>query len=221
MANNDPIDRIANRLAGIVQDGGQRLIANRAAKLDTELTKLQGQFFLGLATAAINVDTPPNLGIYTPKWKPLDEKYKRRSKKQGKGFYNFRGQLRQSLLRSKALTAFGRPLITVSGVGRYNRKAAYVVPSGGRNLGRTPTGGVVALGNIKNVLPRAIIIDLYPKVSEPIANGSLNEGEYFSEKIAVKMTNYKGGRDRPILVNYMNWWLDVKARQTVRKVLKV
>lgn len=218
MSNDKAIDRIGSKIGGMILGASDKVMENRVIKVRREIDRLQDQFFLQLAQKTIDAQAAPNLGVFTPTWKGLAPVYATKKKKQGKGFYNYSGKLKQSLLRSKAVTAFGRPLISLGSGGRFRNQNVYVQ----NNRARTIKGKPIALDSlVKNKsLQKSIIVDLYPRLTESLKQGRINEGKYFSDKIAIKMTNYRGGRDRPILKNYMNWWLEVKAKEAVRRGLR-
>ena len=219
MTIDTDIQSIKNRLFSLVETENNRVINRRVAKLEDALVDLQSKFFTQLANLTIGASGAPALGVYSPTWKPLSESYKRKKRRRGQAeneFYSFTGGLKQGLLRSKATTAFGKPLITIGSGGKFRKQ--FVEVQG--NVGRSTTGRFVSARQIKE-LKRTIVVDLYPNVTENIRDGRIDEGAYFSDKVAIKMTNFRGGRDRPILVQFMNWWLDVEATRITRKILGV
>jgi len=218
MNNDKAIDRIGSKIGGMIMGSSDKVMENRVIKVRKEVDRLQDQFFLQLAQKTIDVQSAPSLGAFTPTWKKLDPDYASRKKKLGKGFYNYSGKLKQSLLRSKAVTAFGRPLVSLGSGGKFRNQNVYVQ----NNRARTVKGKPIALDALvrNKSLQKSIIVDIYPRLTESLNKGRINEGKYFSDKIAIKMTNFRGGRDRPILKNYMNWWLEVKAKEAVRRGLR-
>lgn len=216
----DPAVRIRNRIESALNTAIGRITTENMKLIQKKLDRLQRSFFISLARMAIGVDEPPDLGRYTPEWKPLTPTYARRRKREkgiSEGQYYLRtGGLRRSLSQSKAITSFGRPVIELRKAGSVNRKRAFVFDQIAQ---LAESGRFVSLKDIKNV--RFVIsIDLFPKVKESLKSGRIHENRYFSEKISVKMTNFRGKRERPILAQFMNWWLDVRARNLVRSVLR-
>ena len=208
------IERIGNTLDATIGNAVDAYMNRKEKLIERNLLKLQGEFFKTLALMTINAANAPNLGEYTPTWKPLDPGYTARKQKRGKGFYNFRGGLKRSLMASKATTSLGTPVVMTDAYAQSPAgKARYTYTNG---TARRDSGSIVAKG--KYEVKRVFSIDLYPKVMEDI-DEDMPFGNYFSKNIAVKMTNYRGQQDRPILANFMNWWLDVKAKQIVMKAL--
>lgn len=217
-ANSQYIDRIANRLYGQFQVKTEEAINRRVKNIQKELKVVQANFYTTLAAMTIGADGPPDLDGWTPTWRELSADYlKKKRRKNKEGFYNFSGKLKQSLLRSKATTTFGTPLIYVGEGGSYRNQRVYTNPKTGAGI--TAKGTPFALDKLKN-LRYTLSVDLYPRVKENIRSLRIDEGNYFSDNIAMKMTNYKGARWRPILVHYMNWWLENRARDAVRKAIR-
>ena len=212
------VDRIGNKIGAMIMNASLRVTSNRVVKIQAEVDRLQSNFFTTLAMKTIGAESAPSLGAYTPNWEDLSTSYTSRKKKRGKGFYQYTGRLRQSLLRSKATTAFGKPLVLLTSGGRYRDQNVYVQ----NNRARTVVGKFVSLESLRRnkSIQAAIIVDIYPTLTESLKRGKIDEGKYFSDNIAIKMTNYKGKRWRPILAPYMNWWLEVKAREAVRRGLR-
>lgn len=215
--NSDYIDRIQSRLYTLVEDRAGEILEAKATRLLTALDSLQELFFIQLANNIIGADAPPDLGQWKTQWAPLrDKKYIARKEKLGlSGFYRYSGKLEQSLLRSKARTSFGKPLVYITLGGTYNNQRRYEKSTG---VVVNQKGKISSLKNVKN-LKFTISIDLYPKIKEDIRKGNIPEGEYLSKIVALRLTNYRGKRLRPIFTQYLNWWLDVKAKQTVNRVL--
>lgn len=217
-ANSQYIDRVSNRLYGILEQKTNAAVNRRARLVEQAVIKVQGQFYSTLAALTIGASGPPALDGWTPTWRELSESYSKRKKAKGKtGFYNYSGKLKQSLLRSKATTTFGTPLVFLDSGGTYRSQRVYTNPATG--AGVTSKGVPFSLAKLKN-LRHTISVDIYPKIPGSIKGMRLDEGEYFSDNIAIKMTNYKGGRWRPILVHYMNWWLETRARDAIRKAIR-
>ena len=67
-----------------------------------------------------------------------------------------------------------------------------------------------------------MVVDLYPNVAENLKTpqSSEFEGEYFGKSVALKTTNWRGGRDRPIMIPFMNWWLNSKAISVIESAIR-
>ena len=182
-----------------------------ADRVETALIKLQSKFFKTLASMVIDAESPPDLDEDTPTWTKLNPKYLAYKKKKGygKGFYSFKGSLAQSWRQQQAVTAFGSPLVSA-----HDTKGGALPAGGGvyRNAKGRFTSGV---GGRTRVLK----VNLYPFVEEniQIAQGPEFEGKYLSKSQAIRVTNKRGGRDRPIVIPFMRWWLKVKAKQTISR----
>jgi len=201
MAFKDDIARIEKRLYSLASTGVEEILRSKAKLIEKKLTELQNQFFTIMIQKVVGASGPPALGSYTPpRWKSLNTKYAATKRKQvNPGFFKNTGGLQQSLRQSRALNAFGRPSVNIGNA---------VTRQGKVNLDPKTRGRTRPV----------FIIDLYPKVEESLNNGKAL-ARYFSPKVAYKLTNWRGREDRPIIAEYMKWWLDVKARRAVTEVL--
>lgn len=221
----DQIDRIANNLFSVVDDEVNVLLTKKTKLLQKRLNDLQKNFFQILSSKIIAVKAAPELGDFTPKWKSLSLNASYRSKKIREGrspneFYSFTGRLQRSLLQSKAVNAFGTPVVTIGTGGTYRSQTIYQNPKTGGGI--TSSGKNFSLDKIKaQKITKTISVNLFPDVKENLKSGGKLgfEGEYVSDKIAMKLTNYRGMRNRPILIPFMNWWLNVKATQIIRNTI--
>lgn len=76
----------------------------------------------------------------------------------------------------------------------------------------------------------AIAVDLYPKVEGKIARG-MSMHKYFKSEssdsgktgtktlVAYKLENFRGGRDREFMPQFMRWWLNNYMRKRLRKAV--
>lgn len=216
MAVNDDISRIKNSLYRIANRGIETILEKKIAQINKNINKLQDQFFTILSQKIVGAKSAPDLGAFTPPpWKPLNPKYlmRKRRKGAGDGFFKFTGKLQRSLKQTKAVNAFGKPVAEITQGARSGGK--FVTVRNGR--AQSETGQFVAMKGLR-VRP-VITVDLYPRVTESIRDGRLNMSKYFTKQTAVKLTNWRGREDRPIIAYYMNWWLDVKARRVVTQAL--
>lgn len=206
----DDLQRIKNQVLNVINTRTDTYVQRRVVTLSDQLLALQDQFFTIMVQKGIDVTSAPSLGVYTAEWGALSKKYARTKKKlTHPGFYYYSGRLKAGLLRSKATTAFGKPLVKVSsnksGDGAVTYKA----------------GKTLKLQDLRKSQNRYLVIQLYPKVKENLkALRAEDYGQYIPGRRAIKLATRRGSETRPYLANYMNWWLDTKAMAVIKRNLK-
>lgn len=219
------VDSIAQTLYRMFDRQSNAVIQARVIKLRQALTRLQATFFTVLASKIIGVTKAPDLGMYTPVWTPLSTKsYATKKKKKGfeNQFYRFTGNLARSLSRMKADTRFGNPSVIQSTGGIYNNQRIYDNPNS--NSAITPKGKPFSLDKIK-IPKKTVSIDMFPKIDSLLEAMNVmpqtkeNEDGKTKASVAMKLTNCRGLSQRPILVNFMKWWIHVEAKAIVERIL--
>lgn len=223
MSNNENLNRqvrkYENRIQFIVEQRFNQKVNQTMKRIEQKLFALQQEFFTTLAMKTIGVDGPPKLGAYTPAWKPLDDEYmdQREFDKDvphGK-FFQYSGALGEKLGVMNATTFFGKPLVLYKR-GKFEQKPmeSYSKPNPNK---------------MKDHLTAVISIDLFPKVVGSIDD--IDVGDLFSRvkvrdkrgskststPLAYRLKNFQGRNERPVVVEFMNWWLNIKARKIVRE----
>ena len=91
--------RVVNALGATIEEGFEDLFAEKADKIQRDVNTAQTRFFKKLIMKTIGRKSAPNLGEYTPVWKPLSGKYlkKKSALGQSTGFYSKTGELKSSL----------------------------------------------------------------------------------------------------------------------------
>lgn len=196
--NQDTVETTIERILGRQASKKIDLIVE---KLQKDITQQQSLLFFILAAKIIGVNAPPDLGQYTPPWTGLTLKYVNyRFRKFGtsfSSFYTFRSDtsapgrnLRDMLNSANPFTVFGKPLVTKV---------------------QTTVGGTKRW---------AVAISPFPKVTTDLITDSFDEKDYFkasNRAIAWRLRNWRGGMLRPIMRNYMLWWMEVVLKDTLRR----
>ncbi len=221
-AKKNPPDRVAqleNSLVAWVVNATTRRVENRAAKIPELLAKATKDFWTLLSSKIIRVYSAPNLEEYTPTWLALSPDYE--DDKGNEDFYDYSGKLAGWLGRSRQLkTTFGTPLVNIIDAGNIGRQSTVALKSQkGRRIGYTNGGSRARIEDMKNLLPSAIQVDLYPKVPGRIEDG-LWAGDYLPDWIAYRLDNYQGGQDRYILPAYMLWYMKYHISRVLAQGVK-
>lgn len=216
------IRRVEDRLQMTAGEAFDRSVNKTLKIIEKKMAVLQQKFFTMLVMKTVGAKGPPKLGEYTPMWKPLSEAYTdRRSFDRDideDEFFNYSGKLGATLSRLNATTFFGKPLV-VYNRGSFKQKAMkqYQKPDPRKQSGN---------------LTARITVDLFPKIAGSI--NDIDEADLFNKvkitekrgrkskttPISYRLKNYQGSRDRPVVVAYMNWWLNVQARKLVREAAR-
>lgn len=228
MANklfNKQIDILKDRIYAAANNSFNSSIHRRMKTLRERLEFLQQDFFTSLATSISGASGPPRLGAYTPFWKPLSDSYtERREFTQDVAeneYFRFSGKLETTLSKLNPKTFLGIPVISYKQGGVTKRLTEnYKAPASSKGV---------------EVLRARIEIDLFPKIAgaiEVIDEAELFDGvklTWISERrgkkttttpISYRLKNYQGAGERPIMEAYLKWWLNVKAKREVRKVIR-
>lgn len=211
-------ERVGNTLFTMVEEGFEDRFAEVADRLEKHVQAVQKDFFDIMAIKAIDVSGPPDLGSYTPTWKALTTKYLAAKGKAGfsTNFYKRTGALQTSLQKLNPLTVLGKPVVRFkpssgSGVsGRYERwqgagSRRFVVRDSRGRFTSTPK-------NIKAIIG----VNPYSKLPDV---DEVDEIKVLGKEIGSKLKNPGGKRQRPILRNYLNWWLETKIAEAMAKAL--
>jgi hypothetical protein len=151
-----------------------------------------------------DVEKAPDLGKWTPFWAPLSNHYTDR--KGHDNFYFYEGKM-AGFFPKNALSYFGKPLVAFQQGALFRRaQKKFVPPKTVKELSQ----------------PSKLVIDVYPKVITALADPTL-AWDLFRHKnpeFYYRVTNYQGSRDRDIVGPYMLWWLNVKVKAEIKRVMK-
>lgn len=212
------LDLYENRINLLVTETLQKTVQTKANRLKDQLIKVHNQFFTLMADTIVGAEKAPKLQGYTPTWKQLDPEYTSRRELEAdipeEEFFRFTGTLETKLASLKPTTYLGKPSITVK-----------------QSLTQSKSK------KLKDHRSKFIIsVDLFPKINGTISD--LDEAEVFdhvasswvstggrSKKnpkipLSYKLKSYQGQGDRPFLTYYMEWWLNVKTKNLMRRVFK-
>lgn len=171
----------------------------RGQKLREQVTELMSDFFITLSNIGIDVAGPPDLGRYTPAWKPLSQSWIDR-KGGDENFYFDEGKLQEDLLRRKPQRLFGRPVVWLA----YNGSSAIKVNAG-------PPPAKYNLGRVTREYE--LIYTPYPRVQD-FEDVEMIFGD--ESMIRYKLSNYKGGKDRPLLTPFAQWYLHIFLKRKIK-----
>lgn len=204
--------------------------------IQTRTMKLQKTFFQYLATESgiIGASSQPSLPnpsgqslVKFPKWDTgfsLDYRYRKTKEYQNNLFINT-GELKRTLQKINPINTFGMPLITFKEKGgRGSRTFESFKTVEGFKSSSTKTF-------VSNRELGVVSIKLFPKVKEGFKERQSHSffTTFFPQRqranssgskpafLGMKLDNSKVAR--PFIGQYMDWWVKVKAKQTVLKGL--
>lgn len=211
------ITKVEDDLVFKVQQRFSKRVQNYINKIQLHLNNLQAEFFFVFVQKVIGATRAPSLGTFTPYWEPLGEAYvDRRYERFGvedNQFFLASDKLRTALESMDARTTFGTPTVVFDD-GAFFRAAGEIYKPAGKY----------------ETEPRAkIVIDLFPKVEGKLSDIDVNK--FFTKRfkngnrmlpISVKLLGGYGPTSRrPIVPNFMQWWVNNRARQIIKKVGKL
>lgn len=219
--------RVVNSLATTIEEGFEDVFAEKADKIQRQVNVAQARFFKKLVMKTIGRKSAPNLGEYTPVWKPLSSKYlkKKSALGQSQGFYEKTGELKSALGSLNAKTILGTPavLFSPSGfVGRSgvsSRKEVWRGQASKRSVIRDSQGRFASARDIPRFMKARLSVDPYPKILEDAVGSVIDESKYLPEDVAQKLKNPSGRRLRPIFTNFLNWFLETEIRKVVERAV--
>lgn len=234
--NDKNIDRMGNILYGTLAVSRDDAVDRRIAAIEDATKLVQQKFFTYLTSKLIGADDVLELDEFTPFWKNLSDDYQKKKTRlglDGSAFFEYRSSgkrlptyleednpptLKTALKRQNAFKIFGTPVVLPGDGGTFNRKRVYTNPNTG--YGITAGGKPFALSKLKDI-KTTISVDLYPKIKVPL-KGNIDEDSLFKrdDAIAMKLQSWRGNRYRPIMAQYMNWWLNNTAAFAVSRAIR-
>lgn len=217
---NRQIRRIEDSLRLIAGDGYNQIVNMYMKRLSKNLEALQKAFFVRLTNDIVGADGPPALGMDTPIWQPLSSEYTERREFDmdvpEDEFFRYSGQLEVTLANLDPKTFLGTPMV-------YFRQGSVVTEVKQRYTAADRIRGDDSVRSY-------ITIDMFPKIA---SIRGLDEADLFKrvrtkEKrgnktyvlpLSYRLKNFQGARERPIMSNYLSWWLNTQARTIVRSTL--
>jgi hypothetical protein len=139
----------------------------------------------------------------------------------GFSYYLYSGYLQKYLNNTDPTTTFGKPQIL------YNRKGAkgsmrqtftnvskkgpkYIdefIDSKSTEMKPSDFKPLKNLGEFQ--------VDLYPKITK--ITKSMSFQDIFPDKVAYRLDNYRGGKNRQFMPQYMKWWAEVKLKNLLKE----
>lgn len=217
-------ERVLNTIYGRTEQGFDEKMDNVIRRIEAKILVAHQDFFKQLVQVGIDVTSAPNLGIYSPTWKPLTRKYQERRKKQRGVYYNrfFKntGDLKTTLSSLSATSVFGKPLIIFKR-GSFDRGDSMEVryeqwkgQTKRRRVIRDRKGRILpGATKVPKKLKSEISVNVFPNVTEDLRSG-LNLNKFFDQKTAFKLGNT--GNARPLVANYMNWYINTRVRKIIK-----
>ena len=195
-------------------------------KVQKSMNALQSKFFSYLATSAgvIGANQSPNfpgIDLPQPDFKPLSVFYQDRKEKKfggsGASFFLYSGYLKGYLERTNPVSKFGKPIVTLVRPGVQNdiQFTSFKTRGGFKKTIRASNDPYSLLPQLQGIFGR-IFVDLFPKLKDFDAYKTAN---FFPPTIAYRLDNYKGRKDRAFMTQYMQWWLQVKGKDALRKAI--
>lgn len=231
-----------NKIIGAVN----KLIGNSVSKTLTNISKKVLKFhsrmfvYLASQSGVINSGSAPTFdklsGMTQPKYNQLGslKKYrttnsrpydylKRKQKLLGKlkggfSYYLYTGFLEKYFRRATPLNTFGKPQIVYVGRGRAGSLRITESTKSGSFKDKFIDSNQVKMKATDFIpLKKAgeFGIDLYPKVKK--ITKSMRMGDYFTDKVAYRLDNYRGGKNRQFMPQYMKWWAEVKLKNLLKE----
>lgn len=221
-------DRVVRGLYKQIENGFEDKFAENVNRIQKLVGTAHRNFFKRLVVKAIDKRSAPRLGEYTPVWKQLNPKYRATKQKQGQStnFFMRTGELKTTLQSLDPKSVLGAPVIyfTPSGLvgtpGVGTRLERWKGQASKRRVIRDSKGRFASATQIPRVVKASIKVDAYPKILEDIRNEIVDERDYFDKEVAEKLRNPKGKRLRPIITNYLNWYLDTEITKAVARAVK-
>lgn len=189
--NVAPFRKFLRQIEGQVLRTSQKFVEARMKRIEQTIMALNQSFWPGFITATINTSGPPNLNEFTPKWKPLAKSYLKKKLKQGKGFYFYTGALNRSLSQARP-SILGKPVIQFTNIPK--RVAA------GESFRFT--------------------IDPMPRLSGLRGTALLNAIDGSTTQRSMKLSNFRGSRNRNIFEPYVMWYMKYVVTPRVLRDLK-
>lgn len=189
--NTAPFRKFLRQIEGQVLRTSQRFVEARTKRILKTLQALNANFWPSFVVSIIDVDGPPDLREFTPNWKPLADSYLDKPRKIGKGFYFYTGALARSLKQARA-SLLGEPTITFTSIPKRVAR------------GESYRFKIDAMPRLSGLRGKELLATI---------NGS-------TDQRALKLSNFRGSRNRNIFEPYVMWYMKYVITPRVMKELK-
>lgn len=228
-----------DRLIGRVVESNLDQAYKMGERLKRGLTRMNMLFYRVLSQKAVGVTSAPDFGpeIGPSGWKPLSQKYM--TQKGNDLFYYNKGELGSWLDSASAAELLGPPKVMLN----VERKRVGEIQGFQRTVVRTSTRGkkwiqTLTFADYRSTGMRGFIKSaeliqyLQPSLSvTPFSRmpsgfaGSKSIAVWLTGKqrdskgkyLAYRFLNFRGREDRPIVSEYLDWWMNVRVKRLVEK----
>jgi hypothetical protein len=226
-----------NRSLGRVVEANVVSAVNMGRRLEKGLNRLNEMFYRTLAQAIVNTSEAPSLGAYSPPtWKPLEPSTTAR--KRHANFYYDSGELLGWLHSARAADILGSSTVfvdTASGVtGSVQGFQRTILRTSirGKRWVQTLTfskssangmRGFIKSKELERWLHPSLTVQVFSNTpvgfSEPGEVAKYLTGE--DKRTAYKLTNVAGSNQRPIVSEFLEWWMATRTKRLVEKFGKL
>lgn len=206
-----------NKIDQVVTNSFEKNLKAKIVRIETSVNSTQAKAFQMMARMIINSSGVPNLDRDTPVWASLNNRYKDRKRNSGfsQGFFERTGKLGNELKKLSSESVLGTPIVGL--LGASGNKTTIITRRGRRTpITRDSKGRLTKLSVTKQ--KHTIIIDPYPAIDESLKS-NIDEMKYLPADMATKLRSPRGRRLRPILAQYLNWYMKTEIRVAVRRSL--
>lgn len=228
---------------GVIVAEVVRLTNDEIYEIGNKIRKLvnaeHAKFFKILARKGIDVPQAPNLGPYTPSWSILTNNpskggrfpgYVDWKKKHGfsSNFYKKTGELQTTLMSLNPTAVLGSPDFKIRGahqIGRAGVKGLTLqrISSRGRAftqfLGRDTLGRFAKLSDVARRSFASLSVLPLPRFSDGGRNAEERLFRGTDPLTYYKFVNPAEQKKRPLLSNFIDWWINVHIPRVVERAL--
>lgn len=161
-----------------------------------ESNDLNKNFYKTFVQKAIDVPSAPDLGSYTPFWKPLKPNYQKLKEKvaPGAGFFRYKGDLKEGLLRLSP-EALGPSTIKFVRIPNHLKKGTI-------NEFRMELEPLPRLRNLRGI-----------RLIEAVAQSG-------SSGVSMRLAAFRGRMTRKVVEPYVGWWVKYVIAPSVLRRMK-
>lgn len=218
---------VGTEILAVIERELDREVGGLTQKLEKIVREENKKFFNILVKKGFGKSSQPNLGNFTPSaWQPLSKNYVEFKKKHGlgKGFFRKTGALEGQLKALNPESVLGRP--RADGFRSGSRGNPDLVQSTFVRRGKTITqprlrGRFASPDELFRTFRGQIFINPIPKIKFGL-KGKAQEELLFpgnENNIINKFSNPRDRRLRPLLANYIDWWINVHILNKVNSRL--
>jgi hypothetical protein len=228
-------ENVINRTLGQVVEANIVQAVKMGLRLERGLTRLNLLFYRTLAQTIVNTSASPSLGEFSPPpWKPLAATTVAR-----KGHANFfydTGELAEWFQKTSAADLLGESIVRVdtrSGkvgfVNGFQRSILRTSLKGKRwvqtltfsNSKANGMRGFIKSSELERWLHPTLTVLVFSKMPGGLSTEDHGSVAKFltggDQRIGYKLTNVAGHNDRPIVSEFLEWWIETRAKRLVDK----